>query len=61
MILDTYIDYSVFENDDEKAEKFNQITKETLDEYIKGHEMDQWTNLLEKLNENQIIQSDFNE
>jgi hypothetical protein len=61
MILDTYVDFNTFENEDDKADKFNKMSKESLDDYIKGHELDQWNNLLQKLNENQAIQTNFNE
>jgi hypothetical protein len=61
MILDTYIDWSTFENEDEKADRLSRLTKESLEDYIKGHELDQWNNLLQKLNENQTIQNNFNE
>ena len=61
MIMDTYIDWNTFENEDDKAEKFNRMSKESLDDYIKGHEFDQWNNLLQKLNDNQTIQNNFNE
>ncbi len=60
-ILDTYIDWSTFENEDEKADRLSRLTKESLEDYIKGHELDQWNNLLQKLNENQTIQNNFNE
>jgi len=61
MILDTYIDWNTFENEDDKADRFSRMTKESLEDYIKGHELDQWNNLLQKLNENQTIQNNFNE
>lgn len=61
MIMDTYIDWNTFENEDEKADRFSRISKECLDDYIKGHELDHWNNLLQKLNENQTIQNNFNE
>ena len=67
MILDTYTEYTNTESDDENKlrtssqDKTNRNNKESLEEYLKGHEIERWNNLLQKLNDNQTVSNNFNE